>query len=232
MSGSDLQHLELADVEFGAGEELSRGALLAKGALAVGALYGLAAIGPYVSRALAGGESDVDVLNFLLGLEYIQVSLYNRASSGKNDHGEPFPLKGAEKELVTQFLTEEGQHVKALQEMIEEMGGKPVKKGEYAFAFRVFEQFLELASRIETYSVRAYNGAIARLDSGKARELAYSIVQTDARHAAAASIGKHENPAPEPFEKILTEESAINEMVPFTGVYPELPGEEGGNESE
>ncbi|MET0557991.1 MAG: ferritin-like domain-containing protein [Solirubrobacterales bacterium] len=233
---SDNDHPELAPAGAAAHwqDGLSRSDLLLKGALAVGVLYGLSAVAPYVSRALAAEDADdVEVLNFLLSFEYLQVSLYNRASTETNDKGEALPLKGKERELVTLLLAQEAQHVKALQEVIEDMGGKPAKKGNYAFAFRIFEQFLTIANTIESVSVGAYNGAITRIESDKARNLTYSIVQVDARHAATVSIGVRENPAPEPFDLGLLEETAINHVVQFTGVYPELPETgEAGDEGE
>jgi hypothetical protein len=59
------------------------------------------------------------------------------------------------------------------------------------------------------------------LESPEARELAYEIVQVDARHAATARIGLKEVPAPYAFDHKVTEKSSILQVVPYTGVYPE-----------
>jgi rubrerythrin len=203
-------------------EALSRGDVLLKGALAAGALYGLGAVGPYVRRALADGGGDAEVLNYLLPFEYLQVSLYNRASTEVNDKGEKMPLQSREKQLITQLLGQEAEHVKALQEMIEDMGGEPVKKGEYAFAFRIFAQVLGIAGRIETAAVGAFNGAITRLESDEARELAYSILQTDARHAATVLAADSEEPTLYTFDHCVPETGSILQVVQYTGVYPEF----------
>jgi len=202
---------------------MSRSDLLVKGVLAAGAAYGLGAIGPYVRGALAADKpSEVDVLNFLLSFEYLQASLYNRGNSEINDKGEKLPLKEPEKELVETILGEEGEHVKAMQEQIEDLGGKPEKKGEYAFSFRIWEQFLTLASELEGIAIRAYNGAIPSLKSQEARELACSVVQVEGRHAASVLIQNKQEPAPEAFDPGDSEVNSINAVVRFTGVYPEL----------
>lgn len=204
------------------GEELSRGEVLLKGALAAGALYGLSAVTPYVRGALAAsGGSDVDILNFLLPFEYLQETLYTRGHTETNDQGEKMKLKGKEKELVELLFTQEGQHVAAVKKMIESLGGKPVAKGEYAFAFREFEEFLARAGELEAIAIAAYNGVIPSIEADQARELASSIVQVEGRHAAAVEIKLKEEPAPEAFDKGRTEEDSILHVEQFTGVFPE-----------
>jgi rubrerythrin len=204
---------------------LSRGDVLLKGALAAGAFYGLNAVGPYVRRTLAAEpKNDVEVLNYLLPFEYLQVSLYNRVLTEVNDKGEKLPLKSKEKALMEKLFEQEAEHVAALQEMIEEMGGKPVKKGGYAFAFRVYEQVLTIAASIEATAVGAFNGAIALLKSPKARELAYTMLQVDARHAATALIGYGEEPAPYSFDHCVPEQDSVLHVVQYTGVYPDFEG--------
>ena len=202
--------------------ELSRADLLLKGALAVGAYYGAAAVGPFVHRALAdSGGNDAEVLNYLLPFEYLQVSFYNRVKSEVNDKGEKMKLQSKEKEFIDLLFSQEAQHVAAVEERIEKLGAKPVKKGNYAFAFRIFEEVLSLAGELESTVVGAWNGAIPRMESAETRELAYEIVQVDARHAATARIGVKEVPAPYAFDHGYPEKDAILHVVPYTGVYPE-----------
>jgi Ferritin-like domain len=201
---------------------LTRADLLVKGALTAAALYGASAVEPHVRKALAaGGGSDVEILNFLLPFEYLQTSLYNRARSETNSKDEEMPLDRSQRQMLETFLSEDGQHVDALREAIRGLGGKPVEKGSYAFAFLDFDMVLQFGGQIETVAVGAYNGAIPSLKSAEARQLAGSIVQVDGRHAAAARIPLNEEPAPEAFDRGLNENSAITLVQQFTGVFPD-----------
>src|ERR1700742_1455860 len=194
VSGSEGESMESNELE------LSRSDVLLKGALAVGALYGLGAVSPYVRAALADeAKSDVEILNYLLPFEYLQASLYSRGKSEINDKGEKLTLKPDQKELMELLAKQEGEHVAAVKEMIEELGGKPVEKETYAFAFREYPTLLSLASYLEPIAAGAYNGAIYRLKSEKAQELTASIAQIEGRHAAAVLIPQKEEPAPEAF---------------------------------
>jgi Ferritin-like domain len=209
--------VRLSEVEI-EGESFSRSDLLLKGALAAAALYGLGAVGPYVRDAIgARARSDVQILNFLLPFEYLQVSLYNRASSGRNSKDQEMPLDGSQKELLETLVVEDGKHVEALKDEIATLGGKPVGKGSYAFAFLDFDTALQ----IETVAVGVYNGAIPSLESEKVRDLVSSIVQVDGRHAASVLIPIKEEPAPEAFDLGLEENSAITLVQQFTGVFPD-----------
>lgn len=203
------------------GIELSRGEMLLKGAVALGGLYGLGTIAPAVSSAFIEVKGDVNILNYLLPFEYIQVSLYNRLSSEINDKGEKLPLGTKEKELLSLLLEEDGQHVAALKKLIEEMGGEPVKKKGYAFAFRIFRQALNIAAVLEETSVSAYNGALSKLESTEARERVYSIVQTDARHTATVRIANGEPPSLQAFDHAVPEADSIAHLLPYTGEYEE-----------
>jgi hypothetical protein len=67
-----MNRSDIASPEFGAVEVhgMNRASFIVRGAVAAGAVYGTAAVGPYVSNALAqSGSSDVDILNFALTLE-------------------------------------------------------------------------------------------------------------------------------------------------------------------
>ena len=201
--------------------ELSRSDLLVKAAGAAGALYGLGALGPHVRAAMAASDRDVGLLNFMLWFEYMQATLYGRGLSELNVKGEKMPLKSEEKDLFEMLLAQERQHIAAVRETIEKLGGKPKREdqSEFAFSFRVFETLLQLAGVVESAAVGAYNGAIPLLKSEEARELAFSIVQVEGRHAALVSIRNGEEPALEAFDLGLNKESAIAVTEQFTGAF-------------
>jgi hypothetical protein len=225
---SKREHPRAATAGIHVEEEMSRGDLLLKGTLAVGALYGLSAVGPYVRKAMAAEESgDVEVLNYLLPFEYVQLGLYERIDSEINSHDEKLPLGRPEKALIAQLIDEEEQHVQAVQEMIEDKGGEPVAKGKYAYAFRIYRQGLNLSGTIENASVYALNGSIKMFDSAECRELAYSICQTDARHAATALAINGAEPAPVAFDLCVPEDNTVLRLLPFTSKYPDFDTEPG-----
>jgi rubrerythrin len=200
--------------------ELTRGEVILKGALAAGAAYGLAAIGPFARQALAATEGgDLEILNFLLPFEYLQADLYSRGKSERNDYGERMPLTGEWKELIGTILDEERQHVDALTKAIGKLGGKPVEKGSYAFAFRAPEAFFVIAGNLEKSAIGVYNGIIPEIKSKSLRELAASIVQVEGRHAAAVRTQVPEEPAPEAFDVGITKFSAVSSVEKFTGEF-------------
>ena len=71
MSNND----KLAAPELGAIEVqgMTRQSFMVKGALAAGTVYGLGAVQPFVSQALAQ-DGDVGILNFALTLEYLETA--------------------------------------------------------------------------------------------------------------------------------------------------------------
>jgi Ferritin-like domain len=179
MNRSDIASPELGAVEV---HGINRASFILRGAVAVGAVYGASAVGPYVSSALAqDASSDVDILNFALTLEYLETDFYKVK-------GTAVGLSGEAKTLAKSFGDEEAQHVAALTKAITAAGGKPVAKPKFAFPVTDQASFLKLAYVLENTGVGAYNGAGPSIMNKEYLAAAGSIVQVEARHAAAIAL--------------------------------------------
>jgi Ferritin-like domain len=211
MSHEELAHPELAGVEvIDDSADVSRSDVILKGALAAGAVYGTLMVGPYVRRALAMGSEngDVDILNFALTLEYLESTFYKEAKTRAKASGEL-------KSLIGMLASDEEQHVAALTASIKQLGGKPVSEPKFEFPYRDTAGFLKLAQTFEDTGVSAYNGAAPMIKSKEVLGAAGSIVQVEARHAAAIRLQNGEEPAPEAFDPSLDEAQVLKAVEPF-----------------
>lgn len=210
MSNSELAHPELAGVEvIDDSGDLSRSEVILKGALAAGAVYGTFMVGPYVRKAFAmSGGGDIDILNFALTLEYLESTFYKEAKSRVKASGEL-------KNLIGMLAADEKEHVNALTATIKQLGGKPVAEPKFDFPYSDTAGFLELAQTFEDTGVSAYNGAAPAIKSKEVLGAAGSIVQVEARHAAAIRIQNKEEPAPEAFDPTLDEAQVLKAVEPF-----------------
>jgi hypothetical protein len=203
----EMTHPELAAIEV---EGTERSDLLMKGALAAGAIFGLGAIGPFVKGAFAANDSkgDIEILNYALTLEYLESAFYAEALKKAG-------LTGDLKQLVTTLSTDEDAHVKALTQTIRDLGGKPVKAPRVEFPYSDTAGFTALAETIENVGVSAYNGAAPMISSKDVLEAAGSIVQVEARHAAAIALKNRNEPAPDAFDKPMSEAQVLKAVQPF-----------------
>lgn len=183
---------------------MTRASFILRGALAAGAVYGTAAVTPFVAQALAAsGGGDVEILNFALTLEYLESDFYNVK-------GRQVGLSGEARSYAKLFGEEEAAHVLALTSAVKQLGGKPVAKPRFVFPATGQSTFLSLASVLENTGVGAYNGAAPSLQSKHVLASAGSIVQVEARHAAAINllIGKSPTPS-EGFDVPLTKAQVL-----------------------
>ena len=200
---------ELAAIEVQ--ETFSRSALLVRGALAAGALYGATAVTPLIRKAFAQGSmGDIDILNFALTLEYLEAAFYEEAAG----------VKGLSSEVagyVKTFGDEEQEHVDALTATIRDLGGMPVEAPgvDFGDAFSSADKFIALAITLEDTGVSAYNGAAPMIESKDLLATAGGIVQVEARHAAAIRYAAGEDPAPEAFDPTLTADEVLAAVQPF-----------------
>jgi hypothetical protein len=210
MSDHELAHPELAAVEvIDDSEDLSRSQVILKGALAAGAVYGTLMVGPYVRKAFAmSGGGDVDIVNFALTLEYLESSFYAEAKKRAGAKGELMSL-------INLLADDEKQHVDALTATVKQLGGKPVAEPKFDFPYSDTAGFLKLAQTFEDTGVSAYNGAAPMIESKEVLGAAGSIVQIEARHAAAIRLQNGEEPAPDAFDPSLDEAQVLKAVEPF-----------------
>jgi rubrerythrin len=189
---------------------MTRSSFILKGALATGAVYGAGTVGPFVRQALAqSGGGDVDVLNFALTLEYLEAAFYKEAA--KIDD-----LSEDAAKAVETFGDEEQQHVDALTKTIMDLGGRPVKAPMVDFGdLSNQKSFLKLATTLEDTGVSAYNGAAPSIKSKEVLAAAGSIVQVEARHAAAVRLLAKKDPAPDAFDKTLSMDQVLKAVQPY-----------------
>ncbi len=188
---------------------LTRSAFIARGAMATGSLYGAGAVSGYVSQALAqDGAGDIDILNFALTLEYLEAAFYKEGLKTAK-------LSGDAKKLATEIGDNEQQHVDALTQTIKKLGGKPVVAPAVKFPFNDQKSFLKLAQVFEDTGVSAYNGAAPMISSKEVLGAAGSIVQVEARHAAAIRLLNGDDPSPAAFDPTLSKKQVLKAVMPF-----------------
>ncbi len=210
MTNRELAQPKLAGVHVDEDSgDLSRSEVILKGALAAGAAYGALSVAPFVSRALAAsGGGDVGILNFALTLEYLESSFYKEAKRRAGASGEL-------KSLIDLIGRDEDEHVGALTETIKKLGGKPVAEPKFDFPYESTKEFLGLAQTFEDTGVSAYNGAAPQIKSKEVLAAAGSIVQVEARHAAAIRLQNKQEPSPVAFDPTLDEAKVLKAVEPF-----------------
>ena len=209
MTEHNLAAPELAAIDV---QGINRQSFIMRGAVAAGAVYGLGAVGPFVRQAIAqenGG--DVDILNFALTLEYLEAAFYTQALKQVGD------LKGDVKSLATEIRDNENEHVAALEMTIKDLGGRPVKAPgvDFGNAFANQKAFLKLAQTFEDTGVSAYNGAAPAIRSTDVLAAAGSIVQIEARHAAAIRLLRGRPISDGGFDKSLEMQAVLDAVQPF-----------------
>lgn len=207
MSQPEIINPELAACEV---HGVTRSAFILRGALAAGTLYGIGSVAPFVSQAFAAEMSgDVEILNFALTLEYLEADFYKVK-------GSQVSLSGEAKRYAREFGAEEEAHVSALTAAVKQLGGKPAPKPTFAFPGSDEKAFLTLASVLENTGVGAYNGAAPSLQSKQVLASAGSIVQVEARHAAAIDLLIGKSPTPnEGFDKPLGQAAVLGAVKPL-----------------
>jgi rubrerythrin len=191
-----VTELTLADIDRdGALEEVLAGlhgttrAGLLRGAL----LGGAALLAASAAPAEAAGDQDIAILNYALGLEYVQDSFYSEVERIG-------ALSGDLAEQARVVAAHERAHVKAFRETL---GSHAIKRPRFDFkgATEDAEKFRQTAVAFEDLAVAAYKGQAPRIQRRAYLVSALSIHTVEARHAAWIRRLAGIQPAATPFDK-------------------------------
>src|SRR5262249_13376501 len=122
--------------------------------------------------------------------------------------------KGELMKLINLLADDEKQHVEALTATVKQLGGKPAPEPQFDFPYEDTAGFLKLAQTFEDTGVSAYNGAAPQIKSKEVLEAAGSIVQVEARHAAAIRLQNGGEPSPVAFDPALREAKVLKAVAP------------------
>lgn len=156
-------------------------------------------------------DSDLEILNYALTLEYLEADFYNQGVDGG-------VLSGRELELITPIRDHEDAHVAALTSTISDLGGKPVKAPGTKYPDGTFTdkaKFLETASVFEELGVKAYHGQVTLVKNIDILGAAAAIAGVESRHAAILADLTGGNPFPAPVEETATMQEVLEAAKPF-----------------
>ncbi len=123
------------------------------------------------------GTSDLEILNYALKLEYLEVAFYGKViDSGL--------FSGRDLGMIRTFAANERQHRDTLESTIQQLGGTPVEEPETDFPNGSRAATLRLAATLENAGAAAYLGQANRIRSKEVLATALSIHSVEARHAA------------------------------------------------
>jgi hypothetical protein len=184
------------------GEETPRASFLYRALLAGGGLVAAAAVLERLDQLAVSAPSpaqDARILNFALGLEYLEAALYREVVSGGAIKGEPL-------EYATVVAGHEREHVAFVRDAL---GGQAIAEPRFRLgnATRNERSFVRAAVTLEDTMVAAYNGQATNL-TPSALAAAARIVSVEARHAAWIRDIAGETPAEDPTDPSLSARAA------------------------
>ena len=170
------------------------------------------AVGGFSRTSSAQAEdSDLEILNYALTLEYLEADFYNQGIDGGT-------LSGRELALVTPIRDHEDAHVAALTSTISDLGGTPVKSPKFKYPNGTFSdkaKFLGTASVFEELGVTAYHGQVKLIKSVDILGAAAAIAGVESRHAAILADLTGGKPFPAPVEGTKTMKQVLEAATPF-----------------
>jgi rubrerythrin len=159
------------------------------------------------SSGTTGG--DVGIVNYALTLEYLEADFYEKVvASGL--------FSGAQLDLIKIIGEHEQQHVAALEQTVDQLGGTPAPKPKTKFPLDDAKSVLTLAATVENLGAAAYLGQADKIESDEILAAALSIHSVEARHASALNTLIGMNPTPDgAFAKGASMDEVLPKVKPF-----------------
>jgi rubrerythrin len=128
-------------------------------------------------------QSDLEILNYALTLEFLEAKFYRDVVSS-----DVKPPSEAIAQALQTFGQHEQEHVEALTQTIEELGGEPTEDpgGDFSKVIEAgAKEILTTAAMIENLGAGAYLDQAPKIQSEEVLAAALAIHTVEARHAAA-----------------------------------------------
>ncbi|MFN8517407.1 MAG: ferritin-like domain-containing protein [Thermomicrobiales bacterium] len=193
-----------------------------------GGTFGAGGVGATAATAAAPLDSDLDILNYALTLEYLEAAAYKAI----NDAG---VLSGRAATYFKAFGQHEQDHVDALLATIPKLGGTPVAKPTFNFSSvpTSATEIVKFFQQVEAVGVSAYLGAAGSIKNFDVLEAALSIHAVEAEHASALAdlvAPGTDLFSPAAFETPRTPDQVLAIVAPFLtpATTPGMPNTGGG----
>ncbi|BCM91618.1 hypothetical protein IAD21_03493 [Abditibacteriota bacterium] len=168
--------------------------------------------------AETASPSDIDILNFALGLEYLEADFYARIVSA---HQTRAYLNDKAFMAAQKLAADEAAHVTAILDILTRANATPVAKPSFTFPAAVFYSqtaFLSTAKDMEETGVGAYLGAAPKVDAKSALQFAASVYGIECRHASLIRNLGGLPFSPSDTEVPLSVEEVQKRVAPFMGM--------------
>jgi rubrerythrin len=187
-----------------------RGFLTGSAALLAGAAL-VSVPGMAKAHTTSEATSDEDILNYALTLEHLEYAFYRQVLDrfGMKEFENARVFDGLGKYLrrriyenFQRIREHEDTHVDTLISVIQGLpGGQPVPEAEYDFGVRSVADALRVAQLLENTGVKAYDGAIAHIETAELLTAGATIATVEARHASYLNLISRDVPFPGAFDE-------------------------------